>query len=555
VNLADYLEARRADVEAALVEALPAPPRCPPVLSGAMRYSLLGGGKRLRPILVLAACESVRPGQAGTVDALAMPAACAVEMIHTYSLIHDDLPAMDDDSLRRGRQTSHVVYGEGMAILAGDGLQAEAFALLARRPETTDPDLASRKLRALEVIAEAAGAVGMVGGQALDLDADPSRHHPGPTHKGEALPVMDAATLMDMHARKTGALIRASVMAGGIMGGADAGVIEALDRTRGKSALRSRSWTTCSTSRARRPTWARRPERMRRRVSPPTCRCTGWTSRRPWRLSASRGPRPRWRRSGWATHTSPESRVGSSSGAYDHAHALEPRTEGWSTARRRALIPADSERTTTVHKAVPWWTSRPTCVIGPDILPAVAASSSPTRSTPSASMSPARSPDIGASTGGFTDVLLQRGARRVIALDVGHGQLHWKLRTDPRVTVIEGANARHLTPADLPGIGEGVDFVSIDVSFISLALIFPVLPALLAPGARIVALVKPQFEAGRRDVGKKGVVSDPAVHDRVVAEVTAAAAEVGLERLALVDSPITGAQGNKEFLMLLEARP
>jgi len=163
--------------------------------------------------------------------------------------------------------------------------------------------------------------------------------------------------------------------------------------------------------------------------------------------------------------------------------------------------------------------------------------------------------DIGASTGGFTDVLLQRGARRVIALDVGHGQLHWKLRTDARVTVIEGANARHLMRADLPDIGEGVDFVSIDVSFISLALIFPVLPALLAPGARIVALVKPQFEAGRRDVGKKGVVSDPAVHHRVVAEVTAAAAAVGLERLALVDSPITGAQGNQEFLMLLEARP
>ena len=163
--------------------------------------------------------------------------------------------------------------------------------------------------------------------------------------------------------------------------------------------------------------------------------------------------------------------------------------------------------------------------------------------------------DIGASTGGFTDVLLQRGARRVIALDVGHGQLHWKLRTDPRVTVIEGANARHLTRADLPDIGAGVNFVSIDVSFISLALIFPVLPPLLAPDARIVALVKPQFEAGRRDVGKKGVVSDPAVHERVVAEVTAAAAEVGLERLALVDSPITGAQGNREFLMLLEARP
>jgi 23S rRNA (cytidine1920-2'-O)/16S rRNA (cytidine1409-2'-O)-methyltransferase len=162
--------------------------------------------------------------------------------------------------------------------------------------------------------------------------------------------------------------------------------------------------------------------------------------------------------------------------------------------------------------------------------------------------------DIGASTGGFTDVLLQRGARHVIALDVGHSQLHWKIRSDPRVTVIEGANARHLIRADLPGIGEGADIVTIDVSFISLGLIFPVLPPLLAPGAKIIALVKPQFEAGRKDVGKKGVVSDPEVHTRVVASVTALAADIGLERRGLVDSPITGAQGNKEFLMLLEAR-
>ena len=161
--------------------------------------------------------------------------------------------------------------------------------------------------------------------------------------------------------------------------------------------------------------------------------------------------------------------------------------------------------------------------------------------------------DIGASTGGFTDVLLQRGARHVIALDVGHGQLHWKLRQDARVSVIEGANARHLTRADLPDLGAGLDLVVIDVSFISLALIFPVLPPLLGPGARIIALVKPQFEAGRRDVGKKGVVSDPDVHARVIAETTAAAAAVGLERRGLTESPITGAQGNKEFLMLLEA--
>jgi 23S rRNA (cytidine1920-2'-O)/16S rRNA (cytidine1409-2'-O)-methyltransferase len=162
--------------------------------------------------------------------------------------------------------------------------------------------------------------------------------------------------------------------------------------------------------------------------------------------------------------------------------------------------------------------------------------------------------DIGASTGGFTDVLLERGAPRVIALDVGHGQLHWKLRQDPRVTVIEGANARRLTRADLPDIGAGVGIVVVDVSFISLSLIFPVLPPLLAPGGCVIALVKPQFEAGRKDVGRKGVVSNPDVHARVIAAVTAFGAEVGLVRRGLTESPITGAQGNKEFLMLLEAQ-
>ena len=158
--------------------------------------------------------------------------------------------------------------------------------------------------------------------------------------------------------------------------------------------------------------------------------------------------------------------------------------------------------------------------------------------------------DIGASTGGFTDVWLQRGAAHVIALDVGHSQLHWNVRSDPRVTVIENTNARHLKPGDLPDKGS-ITRVSIDVSFISLGHIFPVLPALIAKPAEIVALVKPQFEAGRKDVGKGGLVTDPAVHDRVVADVTAAAAEVGLRRLGLIDSPITGAHGNREFLMHL----
>jgi 23S rRNA (cytidine1920-2'-O)/16S rRNA (cytidine1409-2'-O)-methyltransferase len=159
--------------------------------------------------------------------------------------------------------------------------------------------------------------------------------------------------------------------------------------------------------------------------------------------------------------------------------------------------------------------------------------------------------DIGASTGGFTDVLLQRGARHVLAIDVGHAQLHWKLRSDPRVTLYEGLNARALSRADLPTLGDGAGIVTIDVSFISLNYILPVLPPLVAPRADIVALVKPQFEAGRDEVGAGGIVKDPEVHDRVVSEVTEAAAEVGLSRVGLIDSPITGTEGNKEFLLHL----
>jgi 23S rRNA (cytidine1920-2'-O)/16S rRNA (cytidine1409-2'-O)-methyltransferase len=157
--------------------------------------------------------------------------------------------------------------------------------------------------------------------------------------------------------------------------------------------------------------------------------------------------------------------------------------------------------------------------------------------------------DIGASTGGFTDVLLQRGARHVLAVDVGHSQLHWKLRSDPRVTLYEGLNARALSRADLPTLGDGAGIVTIDVSFISLKHILPVVPALLARDADVIALVKPQFEAGREEVRAGGIVTDPAVHDRVVTEVSAAAAAVGLTRVALAESPITGTEGNKEFLV------
>lgn len=159
--------------------------------------------------------------------------------------------------------------------------------------------------------------------------------------------------------------------------------------------------------------------------------------------------------------------------------------------------------------------------------------------------------DIGASTGGFTDVLLARGARRVVALDVGTGQLDWKLRSDPRVVCLEHVNARHLTPDQLPADCRVFAVVTIDVSFISLAHILPVVPPLLAADGRVVALVKPQFEAGKDEVGPGGIVRDAAVHARVVESVTAVAHQVGLVRLGLEASPITGAEGNREFLMLL----
>jgi len=224
-DLRTWLDARRRAVDAALDRWLPSPPRAPQAVCEAMRYSVMAGGKRLRPLLVIASGEAVAEHH-GTdhreAAALALPAACAVEFVHTYSLVHDDLPAMDNDTLRRGRPTAHVVYGEGMAILSGDGLLTEAFALLAREPaESTHADpaeLARRKLRALAILAEAAGAAGMVGGQAIDLQA--------------ALPgaaPLDGDALTGMHARKTGALIRGSALAGAVMAGASPDEEAAID--------------------------------------------------------------------------------------------------------------------------------------------------------------------------------------------------------------------------------------------------------------------------------------------------------------------------------------
>ena len=200
VDLPTYLAARRRAVEEALARLLPPAEAHPPTIHEAMRYSVFAGGKRLRPVLVLAGAEVV----GGRLDDV-LPTACAFELIHTYSLIHDDLPAMDDDDYRRGRPTSHKVFGEAVAILAGDALLTLAFRLVAEsfRDGRTDPAILPR---VLVEIAEAAGTAGMVGGQVVDIQSEGR--------------VVEAAVLEDIHARKTGALIRAAVRTGALLAGA-----------------------------------------------------------------------------------------------------------------------------------------------------------------------------------------------------------------------------------------------------------------------------------------------------------------------------------------------
>ena len=181
-----------------------------------MRYSVFAGGKRFRPILTLAASQTV--SQTETILDGALRAACAVEMIHTYSLVHDDLPAMDNDTLRRGRPTAHTIYGEGMAILAGDALLTEAFNLLAQPTEGATANDQSRALRALHRIAVESGATGMVGGQVLDLQLT-----------GHPLDKSNTEMLRAMHAKKTGALIKAAAVAGAIMAKANDIKVNAID--------------------------------------------------------------------------------------------------------------------------------------------------------------------------------------------------------------------------------------------------------------------------------------------------------------------------------------
>ncbi len=206
-----YLKERCAQVDEALVRLLPREDELPSSLHKSMRYSVFAGGKRIRPILMLAACEAVG-GDFGQ----AMPAACAMEMIHTYSLIHDDLPAMDDDDFRRGNPTNHKVFGEAIAILAGDALLTEAFKAMSSPAYAAQVPPATL-LAVISEIALCAGSYGMVGGQVVDMESEGNKD-------------IDLATVQYIHTHKTGALIKASVKAGAMLGGASGDALAAMTR-------------------------------------------------------------------------------------------------------------------------------------------------------------------------------------------------------------------------------------------------------------------------------------------------------------------------------------
>lgn len=213
MNLNDYLQSRRALVDATLDAQLPPATANPPIIHEAMRYAVLGGGKRIRPIVAIAAAETC----GAPIEPLLVHL-CALELIHTYSLVHDDLPPLDNDDLRRGRKTTHIVYGEAMGILVGDALLTEAFAWLAKPLAAIEP---ARQLRAITEVATAVDSTGMIGGQVADIVAERSQEA---SHDREAL----VRELHFIHRNKTGKLFTASLLLGGLLGGASEEKLNAL---------------------------------------------------------------------------------------------------------------------------------------------------------------------------------------------------------------------------------------------------------------------------------------------------------------------------------------
>lgn len=211
MDLKSYLKKMQQLVDESLERYLPLKDELPTSIHEAMRYSMFAGGKRVRPVLMLAACDAVD----GDISK-AMPAACAMEMIHTYSLIHDDLPAMDNDDFRRGKPTNHKVFGEATAILAGDALLTEAFILMSN-PEFAKGLAPDVLLQVIHEIAVCAGSRGMIGGQVVDMESEGKKD-------------IDFATVQYIHTHKTGALIKASLKCGALIGGADGKRLEAITR-------------------------------------------------------------------------------------------------------------------------------------------------------------------------------------------------------------------------------------------------------------------------------------------------------------------------------------
>ena len=436
-SLTDFLAAQQQLVDQALDRLTPPESALPQTIHRAMRYSLFAGGKRIRPILCLQAAAAVSDQTAGTIEA-----ACALEMIHTYSLIHDDLPALDNDDFRRGKPTNHKVFGDAMAILAGDALFTLAIQTLTKI-EGLD---AVRKLALVEELSFASGTVdGMIGGQVTDIE-------------GERQP--PTAELLDrIHRAKTGALLRASVRMGAIAAGGRRTIRMPFPVTVNTWGSLFRSWTTFSTWKNLPPPWARRREKTPLRARLPSRRCMGSTLRAAWRRSSAAWLTKHWnlRRPGRAPSrdsrsdrapevltTMPKLRldlwmVGHGlTHTRERAQALIMAGEvmlNGQKALKSSQMAGDDARVEVLSKLR--YASRGGLKLeaalahfGIDVTGLVCA-------------------DFGSSTGGFTDCLLQAGAARVHAIDVGTGQLDWKLRNDPRVIVREGINARYLDLADL----------------------------------------------------------------------------------------------------------